>query len=102
VAGNAVGQRRKLRRGAELPADDSRRRCAAGEFDNVAGDIDRGNWLPASMTPTVSTKAVRARSIATGGALLRSKPMMKSAIASEAVLAPCAPSVVPAVPACCR
>jgi hypothetical protein len=42
MAGNAVGKRRKLRRGAQVPPYDRRRRHAAREFDNVAGDIGRG------------------------------------------------------------
>jgi len=36
--------------------------------------------LPANITPMVSMKAKRARSMASGGACLRSKPVMKPAI----------------------
>src|SRR4029077_13042638 len=39
---NAVGKRRKLRRGAQVPPYDRRRRRTARDFDNIAGDISRG------------------------------------------------------------
>src|SRR5215470_7041421 len=39
-----------------------------------------GSLLPASITPTVSTNAMRARSTASGGAAFRSKPATNSAI----------------------
>ena len=52
---------------------------------------------PASVTPMVSTNAVRARSIASGGALFKSKPVTKSAIRAESFGA-CPGAMVCALP----
>ena len=74
VRGDAIGERGKLRRRAQRLPDDRRLRRAASSFTISTARCDTSSWLPASMTPIVSMKAIRARSITAGGALLRSKP----------------------------
>ena len=85
---NPVRQRRQLRRQArsdwptiEMPG--SARPSARHQFQH---DFCGSLRLPASITPTVLMNAVRARSTASAGACLRSKPAMKST--TRAWLAP--------------
>ena len=60
-----------------------------------------GCWLPASITPMVSTNATRERSTTMAGAFLRSKLTMKSAMAWAGLIAdaPASRAVPPAAPA---
>jgi hypothetical protein len=67
--------------------DEARRDCPTivhcGEepsaFTISATMCDTSSWLPATETPMVSMKAIRARSITSGGTCLMSKPTTKSA-----------------------
>jgi hypothetical protein len=60
-----------------------------------------GNWLPASITPIVSTMPTRERSITIGGASLRSKPVTKSAMVALTGLTGGAAFGAAAAPGCC-
>ena len=78
VRRNPVRQRRQLRRGAQdWPTIETAGLAPSARTSSStmpAGSLR----LPASITPTVSMNAVRARSTASAGACLRSKPAMKS------------------------
>jgi Protein of unknown function (DUF4011) len=68
----------------------------------ISHTISEGNdRLPASITPTVSTNATRARSRTMGGALLRSKPVTKSPMAWLGARAVSPPLPSPLALCCC-